>query len=65
MNLYKTTGKANDVNAVLWSGSLADASKSRVAMKKSGGKNVETVEVDVPTSKQDLIAFLNSSKAGA
>jgi len=64
MNLYKTLGVNDDEESeVRWSGSLADASKDRVAMKKAGLKAVASEPVDVPTAKAGLLEFLNSELA--
>jgi hypothetical protein len=67
MNLYKTSGVTSATPGDTknqWSGSLADASKDRVAMKKAGLKAVESIPTEVPTDKAGLIAFLNSLEAG-
>lgn len=64
MKLYQTSGyeqdSSTDANA-RWSGALAAASKDRVAMKKEGFKNIDTVEYDVPTNKADLLVWLNEN----
>ena len=43
----------------VYHGTQADASKGRVALKKDGMRNIETKDVDVPTDKAGLIAYLN------
>jgi hypothetical protein len=60
MNLYKTTAEGLESTETKWAGSLAGASADRVALKKSTGSKAETVEVDVPTNKVGLLAFLNT-----
>lgn len=69
MKLYKTTAlrtvSESDVdNGVRWSGSQADAATDRKTFVSSGFKRaeVDTVEVDVPTDKKGLLAFLNSPR---
>lgn len=61
MKLYQTTGEDGCVKA-RWSGSLADASKDRVAMKKEALTNVHTSDQDIPTDKAGLLAWLNTNK---
>ena len=67
MKLYKTTttrtaNEADVDNGVRWSGSQADAATDRKTFVSAGFKRVEvdTVEVDVPTDKKGLLAFLNA-----
>lgn len=65
MRLYRTTVKTySDVKgpAPRWSGSKADAAKDRAALTASGVKraDITTVEIDVPTDKQGLLAWLNN-----
>ena len=43
-----------------YNGTQSDASKSRVALKKEGMRNIETKDVDVPTDKAGLMAYLNT-----
>ena len=62
MNLYKTTGEKEDgAVTTLWSGTLADAGKDRAMLKKTNNKGVGTEDVDVPTNKPGLIAWLNDN----
>ena len=42
-----------------FTGTLSDASKSRVALKKDGMRDIKTEDVDVPTDKAGLMAYLN------
>ena len=68
MNLYRTK-YSKDVSedgtkfekGFSWTGSLSDASKDRVRLKKEGCEDVHTDPVDVPTDKAGLMAFLNAS----
>jgi hypothetical protein len=66
MKLYKQTVVfKNDDGAhteTRWSGSQADASAQRSAWTKAGAKraDITTEEVDVPTDKKGLLAFLNA-----
>ena len=45
-----------------WVGSLADASAKRKQLTAEGWtrKEVETIEIDVPTDKAGLLGFLNA-----
>jgi hypothetical protein len=63
MKLYQTTAQTGaDSFKVSWNGSGADASKQRSAFKKEGLKSVSTEEIDVPTNKTDLLAWLNTNQ---
>ena len=57
MKLYVTTDKEGNVLA--WAGTQSDA---RAAKKEHGGKDWS--EVEVPTGKQDLLAFLQKNATG-
>lgn len=63
MKLYKTiyldddTPEDNDRR--VWDGTQADAAKRRKALKTEGMRMIVTDEVDVPTSKSALLAWLN------
>lgn len=63
MNLYKTTATGPVSTETKWAGSQAGASADRVALKKSTGSKAATEEVDVPTNKVGLLAFLNKEAA--
>jgi len=68
MKLYQTTADDSSQDSgmqVSWNGSGADASKQRSAFKKAGLKGVSTEEVDVPTNKTDLLAWLNTNQVVA
>lgn len=62
MRLYLTSyiDEQNDnAHQGVYHGTQSDASKSRVALKKEGMRNIETKDVDVPTDKAGLMAYLN------
>jgi len=62
MQLYRTTYVDEDKKVVnIWSASKTDASKARTAAKHEGYKNPVTEPVDVPTKKEELIAWLNAN----
>lgn len=69
MRLYKTIAVSNrddgDQSLVMrkWSGTQSDAGKTRKEFVSQGFKRaeVETFEVDVPTDKQGLLAWLNAN----
>lgn len=70
MKLYETTSAiyADDESVAHRSftefASSADAaSKSRTRLKKLGHLDIGTVEVEVPTTRTELIAFLNKRLA--
>lgn len=68
MRLYKISAiRSADSNSELpdseinWVGSLADASAKRkqLALEGWSRKEIETQEIDVPTDKAGLMAYLN------
>jgi hypothetical protein len=61
MKLYRIMAAAEGDVVVRWVGSQADAGKTRKELVADGFKraDIETEEVDVPTNKDKLIAFLN------
>lgn len=65
MKFYKITGHVGipAVKTVKWVVSQADAGKTRAAMVSSGTKraDIETEEIDVPTSKTELTEWLNKN----
>lgn len=63
MRLYKTTYVAAGENRIRWSGTQADARNDRKDLKEQDCDNIETEEVDVPTSKAELLEFLNENCA--
>ena len=60
--IRSTDSEAPD-SEIHWVGSQADAAKKRKELVSSGFKRaeIETVEVDVPTDKAGLLAWLNKS----
>ena len=60
MKLYRVSANA-DVQKIVWVGTQSDAAKARKEFVADGFKRAElsTEEVDVPTNKEGLIAFLN------
>ena len=63
MRLYKTDYRDDEIteptDKKAWDGTLADASKRRVTLKKEGYRDIASKEIDVPTDKAGLLAFLN------
>jgi hypothetical protein len=65
MKLYKTKfidDAAEDTNTdhmAEWDGTQADAGKTRKRLKGEMMRSIETEDVEVPTSKQGLLEFLN------
>lgn len=70
MKLYRTyavTAALNDderTKVSKWDGTQADASARRKALKGMACTDVETKEVDVPTDKPGLLAWLNANVTG-
>lgn len=65
MKLYKTTA-TNEENTQKFSefaSSASDASKVRTRLKRAGLWDVKTEEVEVDTTRQGLIVFLNKMMA--
>lgn len=62
MQLYKTIVRNanNDLVAITWQGSQAEASKARTAAKKDGCKAVSE-HVNIPTDKQGMLGWLNET----
>ena len=69
MRFYYTSGTrkidGNTHTSGVWSGSQASAATDRKTFRAEGTKDADTVEVDVPTSKDGLLKFLNLSGAKA
>lgn len=62
MKLYRTKGTDDEGQVKYrWDGTQADAGKQRKDMKQEGFTDVETDDVDVPTSKAELLAWLNEN----
>lgn len=66
MRLYKTIGVNITVKMrrIKWSGTQVDARADRKALKEEGFGEPDTQEVDVPTDKQGLLAWLNENATG-
>jgi hypothetical protein len=47
-----------------WQGTQADAATCRRQLKEAGKKDIETTEIDVPTDKAGLLAWLNANVTG-
>jgi len=63
MKLYRTSHSA-DYHVHHWDGTQADAAKRRKELKTNGCRDIETKEIDVPTDKQGLLAWLNENCTG-
>lgn len=64
MKLYKTTSvDLDDKQFAEFASSADNASKIRTRLKKMEHGDIKTEEVDVPTTRTELIAFLNSLTA--
>lgn len=67
MKLYKTTVLASTPNlgppTTSWQGSQVEAGSVRAAAVSAGSKrkDVSTDQVDVPTDKEGLLAWLNAN----
>lgn len=63
MRLYLTSAE-DDSGMIIkrWSGTQADAGKQRKEMRAQGLSFVETDEVDFPTTKAELIHYLNEQE---
>lgn len=61
MKLYRITATTEAENKTVWVGSQSDAGKARKSLIEDGFKRAELVteEIDVPTNKEGLLAFLN------
>jgi len=64
MRLYKTTFTDDAADPgrnerASWAGTLAGAAADRKRLKAEGMRSIATDEVDVPTSKTELLAHLN------
>ncbi len=64
MKLYQTSAQTGaDSHEATWTTSAGAASKEKTAFKKRGFEFIDINEVDVPTTRTDLVAFLNKSGA--
>lgn len=66
MKLYRTRGydAPNGIESIHWDGTQADAAKCRKKLKELDIANIETTDVDVPTDKPSLLAWLNANVTG-
>lgn len=63
MNLYRTTG----AGAPIWTATQSEAATARKLMVSERGAkraDVDTIAVEVPTKKAELVAFLNQFENG-
>ena len=63
MKLYQTTVLHSGLKFQEFSSSSDAASKVRTRLKKNGMPGPTTEEVDVPTTRNELVAFLNKRLA--
>lgn len=64
MNLYKSTGRRdNGTTQIIWTGTQADANAAKKQLKEDGLADVAMTPTEVPTSKADLLAWLNENCA--
>jgi hypothetical protein len=66
MKLYKTTSQDagdNPEHHTEFASSDSNASKARTRLKKANQLRIETTEVEITTTRDALIAFLNSLNA--
>lgn len=65
MKLYCTTyidDEKDDEHygrSVVWNGTQADQKKAVKALKSDGMRDINPMQVDVPTDKEGLLCFLN------
>ena len=66
MKLYKTTVVNEADRTVSWQGTQADAASVRKRAMDDGAKrkDVTTEDVEVPTDKAGLLAWLNANQPG-
>lgn len=67
LKLYRTQAVEKDgTTHYTWQGTQADASKARAAQKEAYGNGitVDTDDIDVPTDKPGLLAWLNANVTG-
>ena len=60
MKLYQTKASGDLASFTEYASSSDGASKARTRLKKQGLTDIATTEVDVPTTRTELIAWLNS-----
>lgn len=67
MLFYKTSGATAEDGAIQyfeWDGTQADAKERRKSLQERGYFNVATENVEVPTDKPSLLAWLNANVTG-
>lgn len=68
MKLYRTKSFADPgVDSAIeysWQGTQADAAAERKRLKAEFHSGIETAEIDVPTDKPSLLAWLNVNVTG-
>lgn len=65
MKLYKTSALTEDgVTKASWQGTQIAAGAARKSYKDAGHSDITTEEVDVPTHKSGLLAWLNENVTG-
>lgn len=65
MKLYKTSSVSEDTKtSFFWDGTLAAAATTRKSIKAAGHSEIVSEDVDVPTDKPGLLAWLNANVAG-
>lgn len=65
MKLYRVSFAADAGEVGTWAGTQADASKARTDFMQKYGlkrKEIHIEDVEVPTRKEDLLAWLNERK---
>ena len=66
MKLYRITATRDaEVKEVVWTGSQTESAKTRKELmgKEFKRAEIDTQEIDVPTNKDGLLAFLNERSA--
>lgn len=73
MKLYRTQhhdtpptdSSSNSLNLRYhWQGTLSDAATCRKKLRADSYEDIETTEVEVPTSKAELLTWLNANVVG-
>jgi hypothetical protein len=65
MKLYRTKYIAGEGETrYTWQGTQNDAAAKRKALKQEDRGGITTEDIDVPTDKPDLLAWLNENCAG-
>lgn len=65
MKLYRTkTYLGNGRPVYSWQGTQADAASERKRIRENPAATAETKDIDVPTDKPSLLAWLNANVTG-